>query len=183
LVRLHAEKYNIYKLNESSKFFRDHRIRHQIAQLIEFGSGLIESFTKYQEQQPTKLLKTKSKRLNKFVNGFIDIVNAAMPFLDATERVLELQAFNDLKNKGFYVDYRDKLMLPQTDVTEVVYNKTLLITERIFMFSKGLRILFHEKLENHMSKKELDEAKESLRGLIDNTMKDFSFKQLNKKMG
>lgn len=182
LVRLHAEHYNTYKLKEAGKFFKDHKIRHQIAQLIEMGSGLIESLMKYDEQQPTKLLNTKIKWLDGLVNGLIDLAHAAKPFLDSTERVKALQAFNDLKNKGFYVDYRDRQILPQNEVTESIYNRTLLITERVFKFNKIVRIIFHEKLENHMSLEEINKWKIILEDLIDNGMKEFSFKELNKSM-
>ncbi|PKV51891.1 AbiV family abortive infection protein [Aquimarina sp. MAR_2010_214] len=182
LVRLHAEQYNIYKLKESSKFFRDHKIRHQMAQLIEMGSGLIESMMKYDEQKPTEFLKTKVSWLDDLVNGAIDLVKAASPLLDATERIKELQEFNDLKNKGFYVDYRDGLILPQNEITETIYNRTLFITERVVRFSKLIRILSHEKLENHMPNEEINKNKELLKDFIDNAMQDFSFKDLNKSM-
>lgn len=182
LVRLHAEQYNIYKLKESSKFFRDHKIRHQMAQLIEMGSGLIESMMKYEEQKPTKVFKTKSW-IGRLLNEVIDLRKASRPFFDSTKRVSELQAFNDLKNKGFYADYRDSLMLPQNEVTEAIYNRTLFLTERVFKFNKLVRILFHDKLENHVATQEIDKNKNMLRDFIDEAMKDFSFKELNKNMG
>lgn len=182
LIRLHAEEYNIYKLKESSKFFRDHKIRHQMAQLIEMGSGLIESMMKYEEQEPSKLLNTKVSWLDDLVNGAIDLVKAASPLLDSTENIKELQGFNDLKNKGFYVDYRDSLMLPQNEVTEAIYNRTLFLTERVFKFSKLVRILFHEQLEKHMPIQEIDKNKDLLKDFIDDAMKDFLFKELNRKM-
>ena len=182
LIRLHAEGYNIYKLKEANKFFRDHKIRHQIAQLIEMGSGLIESLMKYDYQKPTRFLNTKIKWLDSFVNELIDLTKAARPFINSTSRVKELQKFNDLKNKGFYVDYRDELLLPKDQITEDRFNTTLLITERIFNFYRGVNILFHEKLENHIPKEEINRGKEVIKDVIDNAMKDFSFKELNKSM-
>lgn len=180
LVKLHAEEYNVYKLKDARKFFTDHKIRHQIAQLIEVGTGFIESLIKYEERQPTKLLKTKYKWINTLVNGFFDIVDAAKPLIESAKRTEELQKFNDLKNKGFYVDYRDALLTPQKEITKDIYITTLAITERIFTFSKGARILFHEKLENHMTREDIEKCKEALTDFIDKAMSDFSFKDLNK---
>ena len=179
LVKLHAEGYNVYRLKDARKFFTDHRIRHQIAQLIEVGTGFLESLIKYEERQPTKLLKTKYKWINTLVNGFFDIVDATKPFIESTKRIEELQKFNDLKNKGFYVDYRDALLTPQQEITKEIYITTLAITERIFIFSKGARILFHEKLENHMAKGDIEKSKEYLTDFIDKAMSVFSFKDLN----
>lgn len=180
LVLLHVEGYNVYKLKETHKFFFDHKIRHQIAQLIEMGSGIIKSMIKYDEQQPTKLLKTKVNWLNNLVNGFFDIVKAAEPILNATDRINKLQKFNDLKNMGLYVDYRNTLLLPQTEITENIYKETLIITENIFSFNKGLRILFNPALNNRVDIAEINKGKELLKDLIDYGMKDFSFKELSK---
>ncbi|WP_299122068.1 AbiV family abortive infection protein [uncultured Tenacibaculum sp.] len=180
LVLLHAEGYNVYKLKETHKFFFDHKIRHHIAQLIEMGSGIIKSMIRYDEQEPTKLLKTKIKWLDNFVNGTIDIINAARPIIDANDRIKKLQKFNELKNKGLYVDYKNNIILPQNEITENTYKETLKITENIFSFYKGLRILFNPALKNRVNNAEIDKGKELLKDLIDEGLKDFSFKELNK---
>ncbi|WP_431167238.1 AbiV family abortive infection protein [Tenacibaculum halocynthiae] len=182
LVLLHIEGYKVYKLKETHKFFFDHKIRHQIAQLIEMGSGLIESMMKYDEQKPTKLLKTKVNWLNDLVNGFFDIVKAAEPLIGTVNKTMKLQGFNDLKNKGFYVDFQNELLNPQVEVTEKIYKETLAITNRVFIFSKWLRIMHHSKLENHEGSEELKELKTSFKEFIDNHITKISFKEMNKIM-
>ncbi|MEQ3498305.1 AbiV family abortive infection protein [Tenacibaculum sp. SSH1-16] len=177
LVLLHSEGYNVYKLKETHKFFFDHKIRHQIIQLIEMGSGIVKSMIKYDEQKPSKLLKTKINWLNNLVNDFIDLVKAVEPIIDATDRVYKLQLFNELKNKGLYVDYKNVLSLPQTQITENTYKETLMITESIFSFNKGLRVLFHPALKNHMELSQINRIKKLLKDLIDEGLKDFSFKE------
>lgn len=180
LILLHSKGYNIYKLKESTKFFFDHKIRHQIAQLIEMGLGIIETFMKYEEEKLKKPFKTKYKWLNNVLNEVSNIAISSGLFFDSTHRIKKLQGFNDLKNKGFYVDYKDALILPQTEINEVSFKETLLVTERVFKFSKVLRILFHEKIDNHISESEISEIKQSLHDFIDNGLKDFSFKELSK---
>lgn len=182
LILLHIEGYKVYKLKETHKFFFDHKIRHQIAQLIEMGSGIIKSMIKYDEQQPTKLLKTKVNWLNNFVNGFIDIVKAAEPLLDTLNKTKKLQEFNNLKNKGFYVDFQNTLLSPQVEVTEKIYTETLAITNHIFMFSKWLRFIHHPELENRKDAEELKKIKISFKNLIDEHISKISFKEMNKTM-
>lgn len=183
LVCLHSENHNVYKLKESGKFFKDHKIRHQIVQLIEMGSGLLESVMKYQDRIPAKLLKTKVSWFDDLINGAIDIISSARPLLDATNRIEKLEGFNDVKNNGFYVNYRDALILPQEAITKQVYEETLLITDRVFRFNKMVRILFNKQIENHLPKNEISDIKEQLRVFIDDALSDFSFKDLNKSMG
>lgn len=180
LVLLHANKFEVYKLKDSHKFFFDHKIRHQIAQLIEMGIGVFQSVFKYGEQEPSKFLNTKYDLLNTIVNGIVNIANAAKPLLDSTNRVRSLKGFNELKNKGFYVDYKDGLVLPQKEMDEALYLETLYLCERIFTFSKGLRILFHENLQHRISIEEINSGKEALKNLMTTLLKDFSFKEFDK---
>lgn len=182
LVRLHAEGYSIYKAKEVHKFFRDHKIRHQIAQLLEMGNGLIESVMTFSEQRPTKIAKTKYNLFNSFVNGFFDVVKAIEPLLTAVDITVKLQQFDNLKNAGFYVDYEDKLLSPQIEITEEIYKDTLEITERIFTFSKGVRVLHHPKLKNHKDAEEIKRTKAELKKLVDDHINIISFKEMNKKM-
>lgn len=182
LIKLHSEKFNIYKLNESHKFFFDHKIRHQIAQLIELGAGITESLIKYDDLKPSTFLKTNINWLNNIVNGFIDIVKASEPLIKSSDRIQELQLFNNLKNKGFYVDYKDQILLPKDEITESTYLKTLLITNRAFKFNKTLRILFHEKLSNHIDNETIQKGKKLLENIINDGMKDFSFKELSNQL-
>ncbi|MFD2914782.1 AbiV family abortive infection protein [Psychroserpens luteus] len=182
LVRLHAEGYKIYKAKEVHKFFRDHKIRHQIAQLMEMGVGLSEALIKYDEQKPTTFAKTRVNWFNKFINVSLDIIKALEPLLHTINKTVKLQGFDNLKNKGLYVDFQDVILSPQIEITEHIYNETLVIANRVFMFSKVLRILHHPKLENHMDAKELKRIKAVLKKLVDDHIDEISFKKMNEKM-
>lgn len=181
LVLLHSENYNIYRIKDANKFFYDHEIRHQIGMFIIVGLGILESFYKYDNRIPTKISRTRIKWVDNLINGFIDISKAADPFLETKPDTEYLQGFNDVKNKGFYVDYRNKLIAPQSEVVYSDYNKTLIIANKIFKFNKLLRILFHEKLENHMKKEKIKEARKYIKEFIDDGMKNVEFSELKKK--
>jgi hypothetical protein len=103
------------------------------------------------------------------------------PLLEGKPDIDYLQDFNDIKNKGFYVDYRDELINPKTEVTIEDYSKVLNINAKVFKFNKLLRILFHEKVANHMKKGKIEEAKKNIKEFIDNGMKLVSFDKLKKK--
>jgi AbiV family abortive infection protein len=179
LVLLHSEEYNIYKVKDAKKFFSDHVIRHQIAMLIEASFSFYESWNQYKERKPTTLFK--NSWIGSALNMAIDISNVAKPVLNAKVNVEYLQEFNDIKNKGFYVDYRDGLIIPIKEVTIEDYNKSLKIANRVLKFNKLLRILFHEKIENHMRKEKIKEAKKYIKEFIDDGMKVVSFDELKKK--
>jgi len=182
LVFLHAENCNIYKIKDAKKFFSDHVMRHHIAMLIEVGLGIYESYELYYNRKPTTLLKTKYNWLNTFLNGALDIVNSIDPFIKTEENVEYLQQFNLIKNKGFYVDYQNGLIDPQTEVTIEDYKKALIILDRIMKFSKLIRILFHEKLVNHMGKQEIDRKRKIIKNFIDEGLNVVDFKELRKNM-
>lgn len=182
LVRLHAEGYNVYKAKEVHKFFRDHKIRHQIAQLMEMGVGLSETIIKYDEQKPTTIAKTRVNWFNKFINGSLDLIKALESLIHTINTTRKLQGFDNLKNQGLYVDFQDVILSPQKEVTEYIYNETLVVANRVFMFSKVLRVLHHSKLENHIDAKELKDTKADLKKLIDDHIDEISFKKMNEKM-
>lgn len=176
LVLLHSNGYKVYEIEGAKKFFVDHKIRHQIAQLIESGLGLFESMMIWDEERKNKIVKTKSRWFDEVVHLLKDIYKASQPMFETADRVEKLQEFNDLKNKGLYVDYRDELLNPKVIMTEEVYKEVLLIVKRTLKFYKILKIFFHESLEKHISKSKINKGKESLKFFIDEAMRDFSFK-------
>ena len=99
LVLLHSQGYKTYLIKDSKKFFSDHRVRHQLAQLLELSIGILESLEKKASNEPVTLLKTKSEFWNGLANGILEIALASKPFLDSAQRVKKLMEFNDKKNQ------------------------------------------------------------------------------------
>lgn len=175
LVLLHSQGYKTYLIKDSKKFFSDHRVRHQLAQLMELSIGILESIEKKASNEPVTLLKTKSEFWNGLVNGILEIALASKPFLDSALRVKKLMEFNDKKNQGLYVDYRDKLLIPEIEISESDFIETRLIVNRIFNVYKGLKIIFHHKVQNHFKNDDIEFLKNQLRVFIDEALKDYSF--------
>lgn len=181
LVLLHCEGYNVYKIQDARKFFFDHKIRHQLAQLIELTSGFFESVQKFENREPVKLFKIKNEFWDTVINGFVDAIKSVKPFLESTKRIKDLENFNDNKNNGFYVDYRDKLITPKDEITEIIYLNTKEIVDRIFKVYKIVRVLYHPCICNRKDQKEIEDIKNQMKIYIDESMKDFSFKELSVK--
>lgn len=167
LIKLHSEGLKVYEIEDSKKFFYDHKIRHQIAQLIEVGSAFYESIEKWQN----------GKSKNWFAKGF-KILQIGTVILKANQNVKNLEKFNEYKNNGLYVGYRDILITPEQTVGTKEYDEVKEMLDRTIRFYKLLRVLYHPKLENHLSKKKVSEIKDNLKFFIDEAMSDFSFKGL-----
>lgn len=177
LVLLHSQGYKTYLIKDSKKFFKDHRIRHQMAQLIELSIGLLESFDKKESNEPVSLIKTKSDFWNRLLNGLFEIALASKPLENSVERIKILTEFDNKKNQGFYVDFRDRLLIPQIEITKTDFIETKIVVDRIFRFYKGLKILFHPNIKNHYKEENLEILKNQLRVFIDEALKDYSFEK------
>jgi AbiV family abortive infection protein len=176
LVLLHSESYNIYKIKEAKNIFSDHIFRHHIAMLIEVALSIFENWHQIDKIKQKKSSKPKIQLLE----NLRSIVLFSDKILKSKVTIDFLQEFNNVKNKGFYVDYRDGLIDPNIEVTIIEYNKILKISNNVFKFNKLLRILFHEKLENHMEKGKIVKWEENIREFIDHGMTVFSSKELRK---
>ena len=178
LVLLHSEGYNVYKIVDAKKFFSDHKIRHQLAQLIEITSGFFESVQKYENRDSIKLFKIKNEFLDSLINGFVEVVKAAKPIVESTKRINKLEDFNIKKNNGLYVGYKDKLIVPKLEITETDYLEAKDIVERIFKAYKTLGILYHPSIHNRNDQDEIESIKNQMKVFIDEGMEGFSFKEL-----
>lgn len=179
LVLLHSEGYKVYKISDASKFFHNHEIRHQLAKLIEMTAGIIESAQKYENRAHVKLFKIKNEFWDTIINGSIEVIRATVPLLESSSRIKDLENFNDNKNNGLYVGYKDQLIVPQEKVTETEYRKTKEIVERIFKVYKILTILYHPCIHNRKDQEVIEEIKMQMKIFIDEGMVGFSFKELN----
>ena len=179
LVLLHCEGYDVYKNRDARKFFFDHKIRHQLAQLIELISGFVESVQKFENREPANLIKTKSTGWNHFLNGIFDIAKAIAPLAKATQRIKDLENFNNNKNNGLYVGFKNQLLVPQDKITETDYRKTKEIVERIFQVYKIVKILYHPCIDNRKNYEEIEDIKMKFKNNIDKGMEGFLFKDLS----
>lgn len=177
LVLLHSEGYKVYQISDARKFFFDHQIRHQLAQLMELSAGFIESIEKYSTQKEVRLFKIKNDFWGGLINGVTNVIISSLPAIQSSRRVKHLENFNTNKNNGFYVGYKDKLIVPQKKINETYFRETEDIVERIFRVYKILRILYHPCIHNRKDSEEIESIKNQMKVFIHDAMKDFSFKE------
>ena len=171
LVKLHSEGLNIYKLQDARKFFRDHKIRHQIAQLIEMGGSILESYDRW-----TSFHRNPEIPVIPLFNGITRFINASSPVIASFERITLLDKFNDYKNNGFYVGFNKELVNPEDTVTKIEYRSVQEILDITQRFYKLLRIIYNPKIENRKNGEELKKQKEKLKIFLNEALLDYSFK-------
>tara|TARA_R110002073_G_scaffold327921_4_gene508854 strand:- start:1475 stop:2206 length:732 start_codon:yes stop_codon:yes gene_type:complete len=181
LVLLHSHGYRVYLLKDAKEFFKNHEIRHSLQMLIETGMSLFETVDKWESR---KLKKQPPKTSRKWLNNTLQFLSDAAFVLSnvstAMSRVEGIIKFNDLKNSGFYVDYKNEILIPKETVVQEDYNSILDTSNRLIIFYKQLRIIFHPSITKHLSKDKVEEVKNGLHVFINDALKDFSFREINK---
>ncbi|CAA0184885.1 AbiV family abortive infection protein [Tenacibaculum maritimum] len=180
LVLLHSNNVKVYKLKGAKRFFTDHKIRHEVVQLIETGLGLYEAYEKWEYYKVNKRFKTKSKWFNLVFNEIHKGWKTLTPILNTYERVNQIEDFDNLKNKGFYVDYKDDVLIPNKEINKSIYNSVLTSIERVIKFYKIVRIFHHPSIKKHISEEELLEFNSSMKSFIEDTMSKYEFKKYPK---
>ena len=181
LVLLHSHGYRVYLLKDAKGFFKNHEIRHSLQMLIETGMSLFDTIDRWENRKLKRQIpNTKKKWLNNTLQFLSDAAFVLSNVSTAINRIEGIKKFNDLKNAGFYVDYRNEILIPQKTVNKEDYNSILDTSNRLIIFYKQLRILFHPSIANHLSNDKIEEIKNGLHTFINEALKDFSFKEINK---
>lgn len=181
LVLLHSEGFDVYKIKGAKNFFLSHRVRHEIAELMEVGAGFYEYFHRWEKNRENPVFKTPFKGLNSFLNSLHTIFSMKEPLQKIKSQIESLERFDSWKNMGFYVDYKNGLLLPKKQITEEVYKNTEVTVERIFHYYKMFRILLHPKAKNHLSAKNISYFKFHLNGLINESFVKAEIYEFNKR--
>lgn len=181
LVLLHSHGYRVYLLKDAKGFFKNHEIRHSLQMLIETGMSLFDTIEKWENRKLKKQIpNTENKWLNNTLQFLSDASFVLSNVSSAIYRIEGIKKFNDLKNAGFYVDYKNEILIPQKIVVQNDYNSILETSNRLIIFYKQLRILFHPSVTKHLSINKIEEIKNGLHIFINDALKDFPFKEINK---
>jgi AbiV family abortive infection protein len=169
LVLLHSQEYKVYQIKDAKKFFIDHKVRHEIATILEFLNGIAAGLMTIDQKK--EVLEVASSNndsfLTKLKNGLNSVKDFLEPISNSLERIKAVQEFDALKNKGLYVDYKDQLIIPQTAIKQYTFRKTKDSVDQIFKHYKIIKLLFHPKLKNHLSQEEINKTKLGLKVVID----------------
>lgn len=170
LVLLHSEGYNVYKIPDAKKFFSDHKVRHELAKLLEIVNGFIESGIQYEKNEKSNIKKFQNEEWNNIFNFIVDAKNAMQPFLKTGNRMKLLEQFNITKNKGLYTDYKNELLIPSEVINEELFDSFKETVERIIKTYQVLRIMYNPMIDNHLKYENITKRKDELRNTINGIM-------------
>lgn len=169
LVLLHNQEYKVYQIKDARKFFTDHKVRHEVATILEFLNGMAAGLNSIEDKNevPEVVLNTNDDFLTKLKNGLKIVKDFLEPINTSLEKIKAVQEFDTLKNKGLYVDYKDQLIIPQNAINQQTFKQTKDTVDQTFKHYKIIKLLFHPKLKNHLSQDEISKTKTGLKAMID----------------
>lgn len=175
LVLLHSEGYHVYRIDGAKKFFTDHKIRHELAKLIELLKGILESIHELTTAISNPKFNLKNQFWNDLLNGLDKVLSVISPIAITVNRINELEQFNDHKNSGFYVDFHHEILIPENQFNSSSFQKSSEIVARIFKTYRILKLLHSPQFLKRTGNQEI---KESVRFKINEELKNFSIKEI-----
>jgi len=164
LVLLHSQEYPIYRIRDAKKFFFDHKIRHQIAKVVEVTYGSLKSLANYEANHKEKG--------NGFLDSLISLFESIQPLIESFSSFELLDGLNQDKNMGFYVDFRDKLLVPSEEIGKEKFIEVRHVLKKIMYCYKGLNILFHPMIENHLNEGDVLKFRKDLKEILNSLFID-----------
>lgn len=180
LILLESEGNKVFLLKNAKSFFTSHKIRHNIAQMIEMGQGLFDTAIRWEEKKSNRRFTKGGKTFVQVANWLDRLADAAMNLNTSKKRIEFLLTLDNIKKNGLYVDFENELKEPLTTVHNDSFKKVLDINRRVLRFYKLLRVLYNPLLSNHISQKEINKLKHQIKDFIRIGLEDFSFSELNK---
>lgn len=175
LVLLHSEGYHVYRIDGAKKYFTDHKIRHELSKLVESITAILESI----RELVTKISEPKFQFKNQFWNELLNVlrvfVSVLKPIAISHERIKEFDKFNEYKNKGFYVDFFDEIIIPENQFNLSSFQKCMEVVNRIFKTYKVLKLIHNPQFVKREGNKEIQDH---LRQKINKELKEFSIKEI-----
>lgn len=140
----------VHRIKNANKIFSSHKDKHQVASQLQFLK-IIEGFINAWNYKPNKKkYKTDSKLMNTILNGLQDVQSFIEPISLISKSVEQMKGnvewiekANDLKNRGFYVDYKGDIKLPQ-DVTIETFDKASSINKECIDLYRIIKLSFEK---------------------------------------
>jgi len=140
----------VHRIKNANKIFSSHKDKHQVATQLQF-SKIVEGFIKAMNYEPKgKKYKTGVRFMDSLLGGLHDIANIIVPVTlisksieQMSENVEWLEKANDLKNRGFYVDYKSEIKLPQ-DITIDTFEKASSINKECYDLYRIIKLSYEK---------------------------------------
>lgn len=144
---------HIQKIKNANKLFSSHTNKHQFASVLQL-SKVVEGIIKADEYKPqNKEYETGVTFVNYILKGLQGLRNILTPVALIGEAIEEmkdnielLEKANDLKNMGFYVDYKNELRLP-ADIPSDTFQKFLALNKECFNLYRIIKLSYEKSLD------------------------------------
>ena len=176
LVLLHSKNYNVYKIKDINQAFYRHNTKHLIAQFLNGLFGLFKIQQIIEKREKKTLIKGKGFKAG-LANFLIFFAEASPSIFEGYVNISNIDKFDKYKNNGFYVDYRDKILIPKNVIGEKEYLEVKRVIDTLIVLYKKL-INFLTLIPNTDYEKKNKKIKENqIHLIIDESFKDI---KLNK---
>ncbi|MCO6173648.1 AbiV family abortive infection protein [Flavobacterium sp. NRK F10] len=148
IVELHALEYPIYKSKVVHKVFNDHKTRHEFASLLEtlnatniLGALLQATFNKNKNNIVRLIPKNDYEKIMTGIGILCELLDNI--YNDET-----IKLFNNYKNNGLYVDYRDELLVPDQMIKECHYEEVKGVHKTMSKIYRLIVLAHHPNIKN-----------------------------------
>lgn len=151
IVFLHSEGYKVYNSKSISRIFRDHKIRHNIAGLVESLKGLYilsercQKAIAYNKAHPEEIAAREKNRTKEETSKLMDTVYEIISPLFS---ISEIANYNDFKNNGLYVDYNGGISIPRDRISKKEYDDVHKVLMSILKVYQLLRVVHNPLIES-----------------------------------
>lgn len=145
IVLLKSEAVKVFEVKELRQAFTNHKKKHETATLLEI-INLVEPVIKFAEWNERRLKRKHLPFIERFVLNIQDFSNALEPLKQIISNIQWLDNADSLKNRGLYVDYSEKLLIP-SGLRISDYERADLVCRRIKTDYRLLNIAFNRLKE------------------------------------
>lgn len=169
IVFLHSEGYPIYKSKRISKIFSHHKTRHDFAIFIETINAIFILSTVCRKgfenrKKQSEELKSKSLNSEDLLKGF----GILWELIESIFNDKIIKNFDDYKNNGLYVDYIDRLFIPEKEITDGHYEQVQQVLNTITKIYKLILIAHNSKAQNRNNYILYEDIKKQIEEIIKN---------------
>lgn len=119
----------VFRIKEFREVFHKHKTKHETALLIKAIATLLQILDVFETKKITQK-QAQKHWISNVISGLKKGLKVVIFLVEFGDDVLWWGKANDIKNNGFYVGYRDTLLLPQS-ITKETYQEVKRKSEKV----------------------------------------------------
>jgi len=128
ILLLHSHNINVFHVKEITEIFHKHKRKHEVAIFLELSNfvDLAMEFDKWNENRKTR---RKFSFLDRFIENFKSFDKVLYPMAKMGANITWWNNADDYKKRGFYADYTDELILPESILGKEYINASTVVKD------------------------------------------------------